>query len=126
MTGLARISVRTEFDRSESGRPRRVVVVVGDLDVGTSPHLRGEIMAGLPAPEDELVVDMAGVAFIDASGIGVLIGAANEARSAGATLVLRAPSPAVTWVLDILGLDSTLCPTTPGHRWAQMGTEPPA
>jgi hypothetical protein len=65
-------------------------------------------MAAISGGDVQLAVDMSGVAFIDASGIGVLVAAANRARLAGGGLTLLAPSPQVRRLLDILHLDAVL------------------
>ncbi len=51
---------------------------------------------------------MSGVTFIDASGIGVLVAAANLARQAGGGLSLLAPSRQVRRLLGVLHLDAIL------------------
>jgi ABC-type transporter Mla MlaB component len=56
----------------------------------------------------QLAVDMSGVTFIDAAGIGVLVAAANRAREAGGGLSLLAPSPQVRRLLDVFHLDAIL------------------
>jgi anti-sigma B factor antagonist len=108
MTGISGFNTRAESDDSRADRPGAIVVASGELDLLTAPELRREIFARLEAGESEIVVEASAVEFIDATGIGVLIGAANAARGAGGRLVLHAPSPAVSWLLDILGLDGTL------------------
>ena len=56
----------------------------------------------------QLAVDMSGVTFIGAAGIGVLVATANRAREAGGGLSLLAPSRQVRQLLDILHLDAIL------------------
>jgi len=87
---------------------RRVVVVSGELDVATSGRLRNAFSELLAVGHSELAVDMGGVEFMDASGVGVLVGAALEARARGGRLVLQRPSRAVRRVLDLVDLDGVL------------------
>ena len=85
-----------------------VVALVGEVDVATSPHLLRQLQALIDAGEVRVVVDMADVEFVDASGIGALVGAAVNARETGGGLALRRPSRSVVHLLDILQLESVL------------------
>jgi anti-sigma B factor antagonist len=53
-------------------------------------------------------VDLAAVEFIDASGVGALVGAAADAARAGVRFRLQAPSPPVERVLNLARLDGSL------------------
>jgi anti-anti-sigma factor len=90
------------------GAPPHVVVLGGEIDIATSPAIRESLMAAINAGNVHLAVDMSGVAFIDAAGIGVLVAAANRAREAGGGLSLLAPSWQVRRLLDVLHLDGIL------------------
>ena len=83
-------------------------VLDGEIDISTCPAVRRLLMAAISGGDVHLAVDMSGVTFIDASGIGVLVAAANRARRAGGGLSLLAPSPQVRRLLDILRLDAVL------------------
>jgi anti-anti-sigma factor len=85
-----------------------VVVVAGEIDVSTVPKLRQTLARAMAPPREEVVVDLAAVEFIDASGVGVLVGAAGEAAREGVKFRLHAPSPSVQRVLDLAQLDGTL------------------
>jgi anti-anti-sigma factor len=90
------------------GRAARIIVqVTGEVDVATSALLAATV-AGEMEDWVDLVIDLAHVRFIDASGINVLVNAAGQARARGGTLVLRSPSSAVRLLLDILHLDGVL------------------
>jgi anti-anti-sigma factor len=91
-----------------SNPPSAAVVLDGEMDISTCPAIRRFLMAAISGGDVHLAVDMSGVAFIDASGIGVLVAAANRARQAGGGLTLLAPSPQVRRLLDILHLDAIL------------------
>jgi anti-sigma B factor antagonist len=91
-----------------SNPPSAAVVLDGQMDIATCPAIRRFLMAAISGGDVHLAVDVSGVAFIDASGIGVLVAAANRARQAGGGLTLLAPSPQVRRLLDILRLDAVL------------------
>jgi anti-sigma B factor antagonist len=91
-----------------SDPPSVTVVVDGEIDVATAPAIRRFLMAAISGGDVDLAVDMSGVTFIGAAGIGVLVAAANRAREAGGGLSLLAPSPQVRRLLDVLHLDAIL------------------
>jgi anti-sigma B factor antagonist len=91
-----------------SDPPSVTVVLNGEIDIATAPAIRRLLMAAISGGDVHLTVDMSGVSFIGAAGIGVLIAAANRAREAGGSLSLQAPSPQVRWLLDVLHLDGIL------------------
>jgi anti-sigma B factor antagonist len=85
-----------------------VVVLDGEIDIATAPAIRRLLMAAISGRDAYVAVDMSGVTFIGAAGIGVLVAAANQAWEAGGSLSLLAPSPQVRWLLDVLHLDGIL------------------
>lgn len=85
-----------------------VVAVTGEVDLSTVPELRRRLTEAISAPRSEVVVDLAAVDFIDASGVGVLLGAAGEAARAGVPFRLHAPSPLVERVLNLTRVDGAL------------------
>src|SRR3954454_19580618 len=67
--------------RRENGAA--VVIVDGELDTFTSPRLR-EFLAALVNERDaDVVVDLADVAFLDSTALGVLLAARRHARDRG-------------------------------------------
>jgi anti-sigma B factor antagonist len=87
---------------------RQVVRVTGEIDVTTSPELGRVISTAIGGGADQVLVDLAATGFIDASGIGVLVGAAKRARGAGGQLVIREPSEPVRRLLELLRLNDEL------------------
>lgn len=90
-------------------RDRTVVAVVGELDVLSVPDLRLELYAAIDRAADRLVViDLAGLQFLDATGLGVLVGAHRRAARAGGHVVLRNPPERVRRLLFVTRLDRVL------------------
>ena len=112
MTEFPRFEIRVDADAQRDGSAelveRTVVAISGELDVATSPELEREVLALLQEGVSEVVVDASGVDFIDASGIGVLVGGVNLARETGGQLVLRGTSEATRRLLDLLDLNGAL------------------
>jgi anti-sigma B factor antagonist len=91
-----------------SDPPSATVVLDGEIDIATAPAIRRLLMAAISGGDVHLAIDMSGVTFIGAAGIGVLVAAANRAREAGGSLSLLAPSPQVQRLLGVLHLDGIL------------------
>jgi anti-sigma B factor antagonist len=89
--------------------PSATVVLDGEIDIATAPAIRRFLMAAISGGAVHLDVDISGVAFIGAAGIGVLVAAANRAREAGGSLSLLAPSPQVRRLLDVCRKDEGRC-----------------
>jgi anti-sigma B factor antagonist len=91
-----------------SDPPSATVVLDGEIDIATAPAIRRLLLAAISGGDVHLTVDVSGVTFIGAAGIGVLVAAANRAREAGGGLSLLAPSPQVRRLLDVCPLDTIL------------------
>jgi anti-sigma B factor antagonist len=82
--------------------------VAGEVDLATSPELRRALFDALDAGFVDLPVDMAAVELIDATGIGVLVSAANRAQRAGGRVTVRKPSGVVERVLAAVDLERVI------------------
>jgi anti-anti-sigma factor len=86
-----------------------VVRVTGEVDVATCGLLRDRL---LRIVTDEgfrgLVVNLAGVRFMDSTGMGVLVGVWRRVAATTASLALAVPAPQVQRVLDTAGLTKVL------------------
>lgn len=87
---------------------RAVVVVTGEVDVATAPQLHGTLSELLAEGHREVIVDSAGIEFMDARGLDVLVMAAAEAARAGGRLSIRQPSRSVSRLLSLVNLDGVL------------------
>lgn len=80
------------------------VRLVGELDMSTASMLR-EHLLGLAADGGaQVTVDLSELAFVDSTGLSVLITGLKRLRQQGGDMALRAPSPATRRVLEITGL----------------------
>ncbi|HEY3673831.1 MAG TPA: STAS domain-containing protein [Acidimicrobiia bacterium] len=85
-----------------------VLHVKGEIDLVTAPQLRASLLelAG------NVVVDLTDVAFLDSTGIGVLVVARNRFMVDGGGLTLRRPNDVITRTLEIVGIGEWI----EGHR----------
>jgi anti-anti-sigma factor len=85
--------------------PTTVVSLRGDLDPATAPSLESLVDTVVAdAAVERLVLDLAGLDFIDSSGLRVFVTAREALSQRGATLALRDPSSNTRRLLDITGL----------------------
>lgn len=84
-----------------------VVTVIGEIDIATAAQLRNRL-AGPVGDGQQVIVDLSGVGFIDAAGLGVLARAAAQAAVRGGGLQLAAARRSVRRVLAVTGLDGSI------------------
>lgn len=80
-----------------------LVTIGGELDTASAPGVLATVTARMSPTCRRIVIDAAGVAFIDAAGLRALRGGANG-WPAGVEVFLRAPSPAVERMLQLVEL----------------------
>jgi anti-sigma B factor antagonist len=90
------------------GEHEVVVYVYGEVDLFTAPHLFDELATAVER-KGRVVIDLAGMTFIDSQGIRVLVDACTARRGLGGHgLVVRSPQPQARNVLQVSGLDKLL------------------
>lgn len=86
----------------------RLLALSGRLDVHSAADIRMALVDAVPVADGDLVLDLSALTALDATGLGVLVGAHRRAQRAGRTLVLRDVSPAVGRLLLLTRLDKVL------------------
>jgi anti-sigma B factor antagonist len=77
----------------------------GDLDLSSVPRLEGALHRAVEIGGDRnIIIDLADVQVIDATGISVLFKWSQSLRTRGVDLVLSAPSPSAVVALRESGL----------------------
>lgn len=80
------------------------ITASGEIDAHTAPSLSSAI----DAAGNDVSLDLAGVEFVDSSGLRVLIDAHQRLADAGGSLTIVSPSEPVRRLLEISGVDSYL------------------
>lgn len=80
------------------------VVVIGELDMYTAPHLRHDLVGLMARGARQITVDLGGVEFIDSTALGVLVGILKRLRQSDGNLQLLSPRPGILKVLEMTGL----------------------
>ena len=84
----------------------QVVSVTGELDIATAEQAYAYLSDVIDHGYSPLQVDVGGLTFCDASGLGVLARAANHARESGRQLMLTSARPPLVKIMRITGMDS--------------------
>ncbi|MGZ4694300.1 MAG: STAS domain-containing protein [Acidimicrobiales bacterium] len=85
-----------------------VVAVTGELELATAPRLRQQIVSLIGGGRSHLIIDLAGVDFIDSVGLGVVVGALKRCRTHGGDLVVVGAVPRVRSLFEITRLDEII------------------
>ncbi len=94
--------------RVVTDQPGAVLRVEGKLDVTTVADVRLVLHDAVDHGQGDLVIDLGGVELIDATGLGVLVGAHRRAMRCGRRVVLRAVPPRVLRLLTVTKLSRIL------------------
>jgi anti-anti-sigma factor len=82
----------------------RVLALSGNLDARSATEVREALHTAIDTGVGDLVVDASGVDLVDATGLGVLLGAHRRAAKAGRRIVLRDASPRLVRMLRLARL----------------------
>ena len=82
-----------------------VVTLEGEIDVYTAPRLKDALVEAIEAGCVDVIVDLEGVAFIDSSGLGVLVGALRRAKEHSGAVRLVCTTESILKIFRITGLD---------------------
>lgn len=83
-----------------------LMLLKGDVDMNTSPDVRANLgqLFGRPEGARAILIDLAGVRYMDSSGIATLVEAMQNCMQRGMRLRLVAPSPTVRDVFEMARL----------------------
>ena len=104
------LSCRTDDDGSQ------VISVTGELDIATAEQAYTYISGIIDDRPTAVSMDLSGVTFCDASGLGVLARIARHARQAGRQLRLTSARPSLLKIIRITGLDRAFPELRPPAR----------
>jgi anti-anti-sigma factor len=120
--------MRTGIDapRRVAGTPLVEIVVTEELDASSVPRVKALLDDALGLDPRELVLDLSGCPFLDATAVGMLLDVHRRVWTAGGRLTLRSPSPRVRRTLQIAHVNHVLrmVPEVDGHD--MMAGEPEA
>jgi len=80
------------------------VALGGEIDISNHEHVKSELMRCLASSPKRLVLDVSGLAFMDSSGIAVLLQVATHVER----VELRNASPLVRRIVETTGIADVL------------------
>src|SRR4051794_26673073 len=98
--------VRTPMSFTCEVVPERIrvrVALAGELDLATAPELDRTIRELLDSGFDQIVIDLAGVEFLDSSGLHCILSLRDAAEARGCRLTLKPGPPAVQRIFELTG-----------------------
>jgi anti-sigma B factor antagonist len=113
--------LQLELSCQIDGDGNQIVSVTGELDIATAEQAYIYISDVIDAWETDptpVSVDLSGLTFCDAAGLGVLARIARHAGQAGRQLTLTAARPSLLKIMRITGLDRAfpeLAPPAPAY-----------
>jgi anti-sigma B factor antagonist len=96
----------SELQIAEEQRPdgTPVLRLSGELDLSTAPQLRER----LEDIDGGLRLDLSDIAFMDSTGVSLLIGLAQRAKDDGASVELVRPTGEAWRVIELTGIEDAL------------------
>ncbi|MDQ4071177.1 MAG: STAS domain-containing protein [Actinomycetota bacterium] len=84
------------------------VALTGELDMSTAPELSRSLSEVLDHHPQQVTLELADLAFIDSTGLTLIVRTSNRLQENRAALRLAHATPPVRRVLEIVGLDGLL------------------
>jgi anti-anti-sigma factor len=85
-----------------------VLKLAGAVDLSSRGELIEAGTEALKGSSGPLVLDLAGVTFVDSTGLGAFIELRHSASDVGRSIVLRNPTPRTRRLFDLTGLGDLL------------------
>jgi anti-sigma B factor antagonist len=101
---------------SRPGTRETVIALHGEVDYATALELRAAISATLGTGNiDTIIVDLAGVTFLDSTGVGTLVVAARICTDLAVGFRVIEPNPFIAKLFTVVGVAEMLgVPVAPG------------
>jgi anti-sigma B factor antagonist len=88
--------------------PWVVVAITGELELGTAPRLRQQVVTLVGDGHTHIVLDMSAVDFVDSIGLGVIVSALKRVRGRDGELVVAGASPRLRSLFELTRLDQVI------------------
>ena len=98
---------RFRINEREVDAAATILAVEGEIHVSTAPEFSELLNRAVDDGQIRLVLDLSGVAFIDSTGLSVLLNALRRVTRAGGAMALVCSNPTVLRLFEITRLDST-------------------
>ncbi len=85
--------------------PPEVLALEGEIDLHEAPNIKQKLQPLIQARSPRLLVDLAGVSYIDSSGLALFIEAMQRVQAYGGKFALCGLRPTVRTIFEIARLD---------------------
>ncbi|HWT93345.1 MAG TPA: STAS domain-containing protein [Solirubrobacteraceae bacterium] len=96
-----------QLDEQAIDDDTHLIAVRGEVHVSTAPEFSDRLNDAIATGKTGVVIDMTDVAFIDSTGLSVLLNALRRVTRQQGTLALAVSNPTVLRLFEITRLDST-------------------
>jgi anti-sigma B factor antagonist len=96
------LTVEIGTRRDPSGKTATIVRLVGELNLASSTEAKRSFAKMIAEAPKVVVFDLAGLSFLDSSGISVLLATRQDIKKAGGTVALTNLQPQIRKVLEII------------------------
>jgi anti-anti-sigma factor len=101
--------VSLSIETRRQGARETVIALHGEVDYATALDLRAAISATLTAGDvDKIIVDLAGVTFLDSTGVGTLVVAASICDDLTVDFRVYEPNPFIAKLFTVAGVAEIL------------------
>ena len=104
---MGEASMRVEITHGEADPDHVVLRVFGEVDIAAGSDLRSAV-ENQAVTGVHLVIDLAGVSFMDSTGVSAILSGSRMARGLGRRLVVCGAQQQVSHLLAIVMLDSVV------------------
>lgn len=108
---------------------KATVQLRGELDIATADQAFAYLCDVVDSQQGTVTVNLAGLTFCDAAGLGVLARVAGHARRSGHSVELAAASPSLLRIMHITGMEETFpevgAPALTMIAWPRQATVSP-
>jgi anti-sigma B factor antagonist len=98
-------SSQLELAYEVAANGKATVQVRGELDIATADQAYAYLRAVVDSQDGPVLMNLSGLSFCDAAGLGVLAKVAGHARRSGRSLKLTEARPALLRIMAITGMD---------------------
>jgi anti-sigma B factor antagonist len=103
-----------------AGPTHTLVTLAGECDLHTGRQLRDVLTSEVSRGARRMILDLADLAFMDSTGMQVLLGVRTVLSVRGGTMALVSPQPVVARILELTGADQYI-PVYDSLEEAQTG-----
>ena len=97
------LTIQLREEKGAAG-PCTVLDLTGELDTYSSPTVKNQIVGLVDQGTKRLLVNLAGVRYIDSAGLGTLVGGLKRSAENGGELKVVNASDQIQRIFDITGL----------------------